>query len=112
MPHSYDFGELGRYYRKYEELMAHWEQMLPPGVMKTFEYESVVDQLELSARELIDFVGLPWDPACLSFHESRRPVKTASVVQVRQPVYRTSVEKWRSYGARLQPLIEALDYKA
>jgi tetratricopeptide (TPR) repeat protein len=112
MPHSYDFGELGRYYKKYEELMAHWEQMLPPGVIKTVLYEKVVDDLESSARELIDFVGLPWDPACLSFHESRRPVKTASVVQVRQPVYRSSVEKWRSYGSRLQPLIEALGYEA
>jgi hypothetical protein len=92
--------------------MAHWEQMLPPGVIKTVVYEKVVDDLESSARDLIDFVGLPWDPACLSFHESRRPVKTASVVQVRQPVYRSSVEKWRSYGSRLQPLIDALGYEA
>ena len=112
MPHSYDFGELGRYYKKYEELMAHWEQMLPPGVIKTVVYENVVDDLEASARELVEFVGLPWDPACLSFHESRRPVKTASVVQVRQPVYRSSVEKWRSYGSRLQPLVDALGYEA
>ena len=112
MPHSYDFGELGRYYKKYEELMAHWEQMLPPGVIKTVVYENVVDDLEASARELVEFVGLPWDPACLSFHELRRPVKTASVVQVRQPVYRSSVEKWRSYGSRLQPLVDALGYEA
>ena len=110
MPHSYDLGELGRYYRKYEELMAHWHKMLPPGVMRTFVYEDTVKDLEKSARELIDFVGLDWDPACLSFHESRRPVKTASVVQVRSPVYKTSVEKWRHYGASLQPLIDALGY--
>ena len=109
MPHSYDFGELGRYYKKYQELMTHWEQVLPPGTLKTVVYENVVDDLETSARDLIEFVGLPWDPACLSFHESRRPVKTASVVQVRQPVYRSSIEKWRSYGSRLQPLIDALD---
>jgi tetratricopeptide (TPR) repeat protein len=111
MPHSYDFGELGRYYKKYEELMAHWEKVLPQGVIKTVVYEEVVDNLEPTARELLDFLGLPWDPACLSFHESDRPVKTASVVQVRKPVYRTSVEKWRRYGTRLQPLADALQYK-
>ncbi len=112
MPHSYDLGELGRYYKKYEELMAHWREVLPPGVMKTVVYEDVVKDLETSARDLIDFIGLPWDPACLAFHESGRPVKTASVVQVRRPVYNTSVEKWRRYGDRLQPLVDALGYEA
>ena len=112
MPHSYDFGELGRYYKKYEELMAHWDQVLPPGLIKTIVYEDVVDNLETRARELLEFLELPWDPACLSFHESGRPVKTASVTQVRQPVYRTSVEKWRCYGERMQPLVDALGYEA
>jgi tetratricopeptide (TPR) repeat protein len=108
MPHSYDFTELGRYYKKYEELMAHWEEVLPPGTMQTVVYEDVVADLESSARKLVEFVGLPWDEACLAFHESNRPVKTASVVQVRKPVYKTSVEKWRHYGDRLKPLIDAL----
>jgi tetratricopeptide (TPR) repeat protein len=112
MPHSYDFGELGRYYRKYEELMAHWERLLPPGVMTTVVYENVVANLEGAARHIVDFVGLPWDPACLAFHESMRPVKTASVVQVRKPVYTSSVERWRRYGPALQPLIDALGYNA
>jgi tetratricopeptide (TPR) repeat protein len=112
MPHSYDFGELGRYYKKYEELMAHWDKLLPPGVMKTVVYEDVVGNLEPTSRELLEFLGLPWDPACLSFHESERPVKTASVMQVRKPVYDTSIEKWRRYGARLQPLLDALGYEA
>ncbi len=112
MPHSYEFGELGRYYKKYEELMAYWDEVLSPGVMQTVVYEDVVNDLETSAHELVDFIGLPWDPACLSFHESARPVKTASVVQVRQPVYKTSVEKWRHYGSRLQPLLDALGYEA
>jgi len=112
MPQSYDFAELGRYYKKYEELMAHWEKVLPQGVMKTAVYEDVVNDLESSARALVDFIGLPWDPACLSFHESARPVKTASVTQVRQQVYKTSVEKWRHYGDRLQPLLDALGYEA
>lgn len=111
MPHSYDFGELGRYYRKYDELMAHWEKVLPPGVMKTVVYEDVVDDLPKMAHELIDFIGLPWDDACLNFHESSRPVKTASVVQVRQPVYSSSVGRWKRYGEGLRPLVEALGFK-
>jgi len=111
MPHSYDLTELGGYYKKYEGLMAHWEQVLPPGVLKTCVYEELVDDLESVARELVEFVGLPWNDACLSFHESARPVKTASVVQVRRPVYKTSVERWRRYGSALRPLLDALEYK-
>jgi tetratricopeptide (TPR) repeat protein len=110
MPHSYDLGELGRYYRKYEELMAHWAQVLPAGTMKTVVYEDVVDDLPTMARELIDFVGLPWNDSCLSFHESSRPVRTASVVQVRKPVYSSSVGRFRRYGSKLQPLIDALGF--
>lgn len=111
MPHSYDLGELGRYYRKYDELMAHWEQVLPQGVMKTVVYEDVVNDMPAMARDLIEFLGLPWNEACLTFHESSRPVKTASVVQVRQPVYSSSVGRWKRYGDELKPLIEALGYK-
>ena len=112
MPHSYDFGELGRYYLKYDALMAHWQAVLPPGTIKTVVYEEVVDNVEACARELVDFVGLPWDPACLAFHQSDRPIKTASVVQVRKPVYRSSLERWRRYGAEIQPLVDVLGYKA
>jgi tetratricopeptide (TPR) repeat protein len=110
MPHSYDFGELGRYYGGYRELMAHWEHVLPPGVMKTVDYESVIDDLEGNARTLVKHIGLPWNVACLDFHKSKRSVKTASVVQVRQPVYRTSVERWRRYGDGLAPLLASLNY--
>lgn len=111
MPHSYDLGELGRYYRKYDELMAHWDKVLPPGVMKTVVYEDVVNDMPAMARELIEFLGVPWNDACLTFHESTRPVKTASVVQVRQPVYSSSVGRWKRYGDEMKPLIEALGYK-
>jgi tetratricopeptide (TPR) repeat protein len=110
MPHSYNFGELGRYYRKYEELMAHWEEVLPAGVMMTVDYEQVTEDLEGNARALVDHVGLKWDKACLAFHKSTRAVKTASVAQVRKPVYKTSVERFRRYGDGLAPLLEALDY--
>lgn len=112
MPHSYDLGELGRYYRKYEELMDHWNATLPSGVMKTVIYEEVVRDTEAVAREVIDFIGMPWDEGCLKFHESSRPVKTASVAQVRQPIFEGSVERWRRYGPGLAPLIAALGLEA
>ena len=110
MPHSYDFGELGRYYRHYEDLMDHWAKVLPPGVMLTVDYEAVVGDIEANARALVDHVGLEWDDACLAFHKSTRAVKTASVVQVRKPVYQTSVERWKRYGDGLAPLLQALNY--
>ncbi len=108
MPHSYDLGELGRYYCQYADLMDHWNQVLPAGVMTTIVYENVVGDTEQSARNLIEFLGLPWNEACLQFHKSDRPVKTASVAQVRKPIYNTAVERWRKYGAGLQPLLDAL----
>jgi len=110
MPHSYDFAELGRYYRKYEEVMLHWERVLPAGVMMTVDYEAVTEDLEGNARALVDHIGLPWDKACLAFHKSSRAVKTASVAQVRRPIYKTSVERWRRYGDGLAPLLDALQY--
>ncbi|GAD49081.1 hypothetical protein NT2_05_00020 [Caenibius tardaugens NBRC 16725] len=111
MPHSYDLGELGRYYRQYDALMQHWENVLPAGTLKVVEYEQVVADTETSARELIDFIGLDWDDACLAFHKSKRPVKTASVAQVRKPIYKSSVERWKKYGSALQPLIDAIEGK-
>lgn len=108
MPHSYDFGELGRYYGKYHALMAHWREVLPEGVMLDVPYEGVVRDPETKAREIIAFCGLDWDDRCLKFHESVRPVKTASVSQVRQPLYQSSVERWRRYGSGLDPLVDAL----
>ncbi|HSM95016.1 MAG TPA: tetratricopeptide repeat protein [Rhizomicrobium sp.] len=109
MPHSYDLRELGRYYSKYSQLMAHWRRVLPKGFMLETQYEDVVADKETKAREIIAFLGLPWDDRCLNFHETDRPVKTASVSQVRKPMYNTSVERWRRYGDGLKPLIEALE---
>ena len=111
MPHSYDLGELGRYYGKYRELMEHWEKVLPKGVLKTVVYEDVVADTEKEARALIDFLGLEWDPKCVDFHKSDRPVKTASLAQVRKPIYKTSVKRWKKYGDGLQPLVDAIDGK-
>jgi tetratricopeptide (TPR) repeat protein len=111
MPHSYDLGELGRYYGKYRELMEHWEKVLPKGFLTTVVYEDVVADTEKEAKRLIEFLGLPWDPKCVDFHKSDRPVKTASVAQVRKPIYKTSVKRWKKYGEGLQPLVDAIDGK-
>jgi tetratricopeptide (TPR) repeat protein len=108
MPHSYDLAELGRYYGKYRELMAHWQEVLPDGVLTTVHYEDVVADTEKEAKALIAFLGLEWDSRCLEFHKSDRPVKTASVAQVRKPIYKTAVKRWKKYGSGLQPLVDAL----
>jgi tetratricopeptide (TPR) repeat protein len=105
---TYDLGELGRYYRSYAALMGHWRSVLPPGVMIEVQYEDLVADIEGQARAIIAHCALSWEDACLAFHKTRRPVKTASSVQVREPVYRTSVGRWRPYESFLQPLIEAL----
>jgi tetratricopeptide (TPR) repeat protein len=106
---AYDLGELARYFRGYEALMDHWHSVLPQGVMMEVRYEDLVADLDGLARAIVDHCGLPWEDACLAFHETRRPVRTASSVQVRNPVYRTSVGRWRPYERFLQPLMEALN---
>ena len=108
MPHSYDLSELGRYYCEYEKLMQHWENVLPTGVMKRVSYEEMVRDTESTAREVIEFIGLSWDDTCLNFHKSSRAVKTASVAQVRKPIYNSAIERWRKSGPGLKPLLEAL----
>jgi hypothetical protein len=105
---SYDLGELGRYYRSYRELMTHWRSVLPPGSILDVAYEDVVDNLEGEARRLIDYCGLPWDDRCLSFHRTSRVVKTASAVQVRKPLFRSSLQRWRRHEAGLAPLLHEL----
>jgi tetratricopeptide (TPR) repeat protein len=106
--YTYDLGELGRFYRAYDSLMEHWRAVLPPGVMIEVQYEDVVDDLEAQAHRIIAHCGLEWDDACLAFHKTRRPVRTSSVAQVRQPIYRSSIGRWRPYRDQLPPLFEAL----
>ncbi len=105
---SYDLAELGRHYRRYAELMAHWRTVLPSGAMLEVSYEDVVDDLPGQARRLIDYCGLPWDDRCLSFYKQSRPVNTASAVQVRQPLFRSSLQRWRRYESAIGPLLHAL----
>jgi tetratricopeptide (TPR) repeat protein len=108
---AYDLGELGRFYRAYERLMAHWRAVLPEGAMLDVRYEDMVDDSEAQARRMLAFCGLPWDDACLAFHRQERVVRTASAYQVRQPIYRQSLGRWRAYEKHLGPLLEALEIK-
>jgi tetratricopeptide (TPR) repeat protein len=108
-PHTYDLAELGRYYRAYEALMAHWRRVLPAGVMLEIHYEDLVANLEGRTREALTFCGLDWDDNCLAFHTTRRSIRTASAGQARRPVYDTSIGRWRPYEAFLQPLIRELE---
>jgi tetratricopeptide (TPR) repeat protein len=105
---TYDLGELGRYYRGYTTLMEHWRSVLPRGVMIDVQYEDLIADLDGQARAIVDHCGLGWEDACLAFHKTQRQVKTASSVQVREPIYQTSVGRWRHYENFLRPLIEAL----
>jgi tetratricopeptide (TPR) repeat protein len=102
---TYDLAELGRYYLAYSQLMDHWRSVLP---MLEVSYEDVVNDLEGQARRLIDYCSLPWDDRCLHFHKSTRTVRTASAVQVRQPLFRSSLQRWRRYEAELGPLLDEL----
>jgi hypothetical protein len=106
---SYDLEDLGRYYRGYERLMSHWREQTPPGRLLEISYEALVADLEGESRRLLAFCGLPWDSACLSFHETRRQVRTASVAQVRQPIYPRSVGRAVRYRPYLGPLMAALN---
>jgi tetratricopeptide (TPR) repeat protein len=108
-PYTYDLAELGRYYRAYAALMRYWQAVLPAGVMLDVHYEDVVADLEGQARRLVAHCGLEWEDRCLAFHETQRPVHTASVTQVRQPLYRDSVGRWRPYRDLLEPLLRALE---
>jgi tetratricopeptide (TPR) repeat protein len=107
-PYAYDLAELGRYYRAYGQLMAHWRRVLPEGMIIDLPYESVVDDLEGQTRRLLAHCGLPWDESCLNFHRTDRAVRTASATQVRQPIYRSSVGRWRPSADQLAPLVTAL----
>lgn len=107
-PHTYDLTELGRYYVDYTRLMEHWRKVLPDGAFLEVQYEDIVADQEMQARRLIEYCGLGWNDACIDFHRNLRAVHTASMAQVRQPIYRSSVERWRPYEKFLGPLFDAL----
>jgi hypothetical protein len=105
---SWDLAEAGRYHRAYASLVEHWRTILPPGIMLDIVYEDVVADLEANARRVLAFCDLPWTDAVLRFYETKRPIRTASYKQARQPIYATSVRAADAYRAELKPLIDAL----
>jgi tetratricopeptide (TPR) repeat protein len=104
---SYDLAELGRYYRDYLALMTHFQQVLPGRVLRVV-YEDLVEDTEGQVRRLLDHCGLAFEPGCLAFYETERPVHTVSSEQVRQPIYREGLDLWRRYEPWLGPLKTAL----
>jgi tetratricopeptide (TPR) repeat protein len=106
--HTYDLAELGRYYVDYARLMVEWRKVLPDYAFLDINYEDIVADQEGQARRMLDYCGLEWNDACLEFHKTKRQIRTASVTQVRQPIYNTSVERWRKYEKFLEPLLDKL----
>jgi hypothetical protein len=90
-----------------ERILAHWRRVLPIRMLE-IQYETLVANLEDESRRLIDFLGLPWDPACLDYHKTRRAVATASYWQVRQPIYDSSIGRWRKYEPYMQTMLDIL----
>jgi tetratricopeptide (TPR) repeat protein len=112
--HSYanDLEDLAHYHHEYQLLMQHWRSILPPSAILEVSYEALVADQETWSRKMLDFVGLPWDPACIDFHQTNRRVSTFSKWQVRQKISKTSVERWRNYAPFVGPLMHLADASA
>ena len=100
---AYSLSDIGRYYRTYVAMMAHWDEVLPGRILRV-QHEDVLEDLEGSVRRILDYCGLPFEPACVEFHKTERRVHTASAEQVRRPINRDGVDQWRPYDAWLGPL--------
>lgn len=105
---TYDLGELGRYFIEYKKLMDYWREVLPANSILDVGYEDLIGDPEAQTRRMLEFCGLTWDERCLEFYRTRRPVNTASAVQVRRPLYRDSLQRWRRFEKGLGPLLEEL----
>lgn len=108
LPWAYDLAEIGRYYCAYRKVMAHWRAMLPADWICEVAYDDLVRAPEPTIRRLLDHCGLAWNPACVDFQRNPRPVQTASVTQVRRPLYADALDAWRAYEPHLDPLLRAL----
>ena len=104
---SFELTELGNYYLDYQRLMSHWQNLFP-GEIFDVQYEDLVMNQERVSKQLIDYLGLEWDDKCLDFHNNERDVRTHSNIQVRQPMYKNSINRWKHYECHLQPLIDVL----
>ncbi len=107
MEYSFSLTDVAAYYREYERLMAHWADVLPLPIHEV-SYEELLANQESVTRGLVAFCGLDWDDRCLSFHQTRRVVQTASTIQVRKPLSTKSAGRWRNYVSHLRPLLDAL----
>lgn len=106
---SYGLEEIGRYYRAYEQLMTHWDTVLP-GFVLTVQHETLIDDLHGQVERILDFCGLPFEQQCIDFHKTERAIKTPSSEQVRQPIYRSGMEQWKHFDAHLGPLKKVLNH--
>ncbi len=108
--HNYSntLESLGHYYRQHEKLVNHWQNTLPEGRILEVAYEDLIDDPEPQIRRVLDYLGLPWDARCLTPEKTERVVATASVHQVRQPIYSSSIGRWRRFEKHLRPLLEGL----
>ena len=106
--YSFDLEDMAHFYRAFDDLMKHWRQSVPADRFMEIAYEDIVFDQEKQTRKLLSFCDLPWDEACLNFHENNAPVSTASAVQVRQPLYSGSIGRWKKYGRQLDALKAAL----
>jgi hypothetical protein len=104
---TYSLEDIGRYYRLYVRLMEHWDSVLPGRVLRV-QHEDVIEDLEGSVRRMLDFLGMPFEDACVDFHKTERRVHTASSEQVRRPINREGLDQWRNFSPWLGPLREAL----
>ena len=104
---SFELTELGQYYLQYQRLMSHWHKLFP-GEIFTVQYEDLVLDQERVSKQLIEYIGLEWDENCLDFQHNERNVSSPSNMQVRQPMYKSSIDRWKLYEKQLQPLIEVL----
>ena len=105
--YNYDLLDCGRYYIQFDQLMHHWRDVMP-GAVHEIQYEALVENPEQVSRELLTFCDLPWEDQCLDFHQRKTSVATPSAVQVRQSIYKTSVNRWQRYGNTMQPLYALL----
>ncbi len=106
--YAYDLAELGRYYVDYAHLMEHWRKLLPSGAFLDVQYEDIVADQKAQSSRIMEYCGLEWNDAYLDFYKNKRPINTASMAQVRQPMYKTAVERWRPYEKFLEPLLDVL----
>ena len=106
--YAYDLGGIGHFYRDYLRLMEHWRNQVSEPMLEV-DYESLVTNQEEESRRIIDFIGLDWDHRCLEFYNTERSIRTASSWQVRQPIYKESLQRWKHYEKYLAPLKQALE---